>query len=112
MAQAVKKLQSLDNSFTVIPDPKKVSSSKKATFYVSSVPRELDLSFQEVLSAAQGKGCVSRSELAALPHWGAERAKQTLAAMVQEGVCLVDEGDRSGETLFWFPVLSELGGVA
>lgn len=107
----MKKLQSLDRSFTVIPDPKKVPSSKKATFYVSSVPRELDLSFQEVLAAAQGPGYVSRAALAALPHWGPERAKQTLAAMVQEGVCLVDEGDASGATLFWFPVLSALGNL-
>jgi hypothetical protein len=102
----VKKLQSLDKSFTVIPDPKKVPLSKKCKFYVSSVPIELDLGFQEVLSAAQAKGHVSVDEVASLPNWSKERAKQALRSMVQDGMCLIDKGDRAGVVLYWFPVLS------
>jgi EAP30/Vps36 family len=105
--QAVKKLEILDKSFTVIPDPAKVANKKGTKFYVSSVPREIDMAFQDVFQAAQGQGCVSQPALAQLPKWSAERAKLTLGSMVQEGVCMVDEGDPTGETLYWFPVLSE-----
>jgi EAP30/Vps36 family len=107
--QAVKKLEILDKSFQVIPDPKKVSSSskKRTKFYVSSVPREIDMAFQDVLQAAQGKGYVAQAELAQLPMWSAERAKLTLLSMVQEGVCMIDDGDAGGQTLYWFPVLFE-----
>lgn len=105
-AQAVKKLQVLDKSFTVIPDPKKVANKKDTKFYVSSVPREVDMGFQDVFQAAHGKGWVSRQQLAQLPMWNDERAKQQLQAMVQEGVCMIDRGDPSGHVLYWFPVLA------
>lgn len=65
------------------------------------------MAFQDVLHAAGGKGHVSRDELAALPSWNVERARLTLASMVQQGVCMIDEGAPDGRTLFWFPVLFE-----
>lgn len=104
--QAVKKLQGLDRSFTVIPDPKKVAVGKGTTFYISSVPRELDTSFQDVFQAAHSKGFVAAAELAALPHWGEERAKQALQAMLAEGVCMLDSGAPDGVPLYWFPVVA------
>jgi hypothetical protein len=105
--QAVKKLETLDKSFTVIPDPKRTSDKKHTSFYVSSVPREIDMAFQDVLQAAGAKCYVARDELAGLPHWNVERARLTLAQMVQQGVCMIDEGAPNGRTLFWFPVLFE-----
>ena len=110
--QAVKKLQGLDRSFSVIPDPKKVSNKKGTTFYVSSVPRELDTSFQDVFQAAHGKGFVAQRELSALPQWSEERAKQALRAMLAEGVCMLDEGDPSGDLLYWFPAVERSAAAA
>jgi hypothetical protein len=105
-SQAVKKLQVLDKSFTVIPDPNKVASKKDTTFYISSVPREVDMGFQDVFQAAHEKGWLSQQQLAQLPMWSDERAKQQLRAMVQEGICMIDRGDSSGHVLYWFPVLA------
>ena len=65
------------------------------------------MAFQDVLQAAGSKAYVARDELAGLPMWNVERARLTLASMVQQGVCMIDEGAPDGLTLFWFPVLFE-----
>jgi EAP30/Vps36 family len=114
-AQAVSKLQALDRSFTVTPDPKKVRRGRGARFYINSVPREVDSNLQDILDAATAAaanrggvgGCVTLEELAARPTWTGTRAELALQAMVQDGTCMVDDGDPSGERLFWFPVLAQ-----
>ena len=103
----MRKLEALDASFTVIPDPGKSGLRKGVKYFVNSVPREVDMAFQDVLQAAQPQGCVAARDLAQLPMWGTARAELILSQMVQEGVCMVDEGDPSGHTLFWFPAIFE-----
>lgn len=101
--QAVNKLQALDTSFTVIPDPKKVQSKKGCVFYVNSVPRELDMNVHDVLNAAGDAGFVTLEQLASRPTWTTRRAELALQTMIKEGTCLVDDGHPQGVRLFWFP---------
>jgi EAP30/Vps36 family len=99
----VGKLQALDKSFTVIPDPKKLKNKKRTTFYVNSVPRELDMNIHDVLEMAREKGYVTIDALEARPTWTRRRAELALESMIKDGTCLIDDGDPSGQRLFWFP---------
>lgn len=103
LLQAVSKLQALDNSFTVIPNPKKVQSKKGCVFYINSVPRELEMNVHDVLDAAGDAGFVTLEQLAARPTWTTRRAELALQAMIKDGTCLIDDGDPRGVRLFWFP---------
>ena len=107
--QAVSKLQALDESFTVLPNPKKVKSKKGVTFYVNSVPRELDMNLHDVLGLARDSGYVTLEQLAAKPSWTHRRAEMVLEAMIKDGTCLIDDGASNGIRLFWFP--SSAGGM-
>ena len=107
--QAVSKLQALDKSFTVLPDPKKVKTKKGVTFYVNSVPRELDMNLHDVLGLAKDSGYVTLEQLAAKPSWTHRRAELVLEAMIKDGTCLIDDGASDGIRLFWFP--SSAGGM-
>lgn len=101
--QAVGKLQALDNSFTVIPDPKKVKSKNGVTFYVNSVPRELDMNLHDVLGLAKDTGCFTLEQLAEKPSWTRRRAELALEAMIKDGTCMIDNGSPDGVRLFWIP---------
>jgi EAP30/Vps36 family len=119
-AQAVSKLQALDSSFTVTPDPKKVpfkflkSGGKGVKFYINSVPREVNSNLQDVLAAAADMftggfsgGFLTLEGLSARPTWTRTRAELALQSMIQDGTCMIDDGDPTGERLFWLPVLAQ-----
>lgn len=101
--QAVGKLQALDTSFSVIPDPTKVKTKKGVTFYVNSVPRELDMNLHDVLGLARDAGWITLEQLAAKPSWTHRRAELVLESMIKDGTCLIDDGAADGIRLFWFP---------
>jgi ESCRT-II complex subunit VPS22 len=101
--QAVGKLQALDRSFTVIPDPKSVKSKKGVTFYVNSVPREMDMNLHDILGLARETGCITLEQLASTPTWTRRRAELALESMIKDGTCLIDNGAPDGVRLFWFP---------
>lgn len=101
--QAVKKLQALDNSFSVIPNPKVVQSKKGTVFYINSVPRELEMNVHDILDAAGHAGHITLEQLAARPTWTMRRAELALQAMIKDGTCLIDDGDQRGIRMFWFP---------
>lgn len=98
--QAVKKLRSLDKSFSVV-------RGAHGTF-VSSVPRELDADLPEVLAAAEATGYVSVRSLSERPQWTPARAELALQGMLKEGTCMIDDGGPGGQRLYWFPVLASV----
>lgn len=101
--QAVNKLQALDNSFSVIPNPKKVQSKKGTVFYINSVPRELEMNVHDILDTAGDAGHITLEQLASRPTWTTRRAELALQSMIKDGTCLIDDGDPRGIRLFWFP---------
>ena len=43
--------------------------------------------------------------------WQEERAVEALWALLKEGLALVDDQGPGGQRLYWFPCLSDAGGV-
>ncbi|XP_046568297.1 vacuolar-sorting protein SNF8-like isoform X1 [Haliotis rubra] len=96
LLRAIKKLKILGNGFTVIP--------MGTTFMIQSVPGELTMDHTTLLTQAQAKGYVTKSQLEKELKWEEERARRALDFMVKEGLAWVDDVPR-GDRQFWFPSL-------
>lgn len=73
---------------------------------VRSVPGALSSDGSAALELAGGRGWVTQAALEEGLGWGAPRAAAALAALLAEGVALVDDPPGGGEDRrFWFPCL-------
>ena len=55
---------------------------------------------------AQDKGHIAVSELQGVAKWQRERAMAALRELLKRGMAMIDDGDPSGERLYWFPGIS------
>ena len=72
---------------------------------VRSVPGALSSDGSAVLELVGGRGWVTAKQLGEGLRWPAARADAALAALLADGVALVDDGGRDGVRRHWFPCL-------
>uniref|UniRef100_A0A061R637 Vacuolar protein sorting-associated protein n=1 Tax=Tetraselmis sp. GSL018 TaxID=582737 RepID=A0A061R637_9CHLO len=97
VVRAARKLKVLGSGFAVV----QVGSQKM----VRSVPGELSRDHNAILELAQGSQNVTLKQLLGI-GWTEQRAMSALQQLLDEGLALVDEGDPSGATRYWFPCLA------
>jgi hypothetical protein len=119
--RAISKLRSLGQGFRVL----KLGGRP----FVQSVPNDLKEDYSRVLElaaeavagssgAGSGTGAVSEgrgltaAEVAERARWPRHQAESALDELLKEGLCMVDDGDPSGQRLYWFPSLWAAAGAA
>lgn len=98
VVRAIQKLKVLGNGFDLV----KLGPSS----YVRSVPGELSMDTSRVLELAQGRGCLSVSDLVRTAGWTQLRAEDALAALLKQELAMIDDGAPDGVRLYWFPCIS------
>lgn len=94
MERAIKKLGVLGSGFKIVPVGARVM--------VVSVPYELNRDHSTVLSLAESKGYVTKSQLQRANNWPTSRVDRVLGSMLRVGMAWID--DQAGkERQFWFP---------
>lgn len=51
-------------------------------------------------------GVAMTADLAMRAGWARERCDKVLAELLREGLAMIDDGDPSGQRLYWFPALA------
>lgn len=69
--------------------------------YVRSVPGELSLDSNILISLAEGMGYVTKSQVLSLQGWDNLRADAALETLMADGLAMIDTQDLSGQQLFW-----------
>ncbi|KAK9170540.1 hypothetical protein Syun_002680 [Stephania yunnanensis] len=102
--RAISKLKVLGSGFEVI------SVGKKKL--VRSVPTELNKDHNEILELAQANGFVTVDEIERRFSWSSGRAADALETLLEEGLAMIDDGDKDGRRRYWFPCVSFSASIA
>ncbi|CDP05766.1 unnamed protein product [Coffea canephora] len=102
--RAISKLKVLGSGFEVI------SVGKRKV--VRSVPTELNKDHNEILELAQAQGFVTVDEVQRRLSWPSGRATDALETLLDEGLAMIDDGDKDGRRRYWFPCVSSISSYA
>ncbi|KAH1197471.1 Vacuolar protein sorting-associated protein 22 1 [Glycine soja] len=75
---------------------------------VRSVPTELNKDHNEILELAQAQGFVTVDEVERRLSWSSGRAIDALDTLLDEGLAMIDDGDKDGRRRYWFPCVSPI----
>jgi ESCRT-II complex subunit VPS22 len=98
IVRAIRKLKVLGGGFDLV--------GVGSLAFVRSVPGELNTDKNRVLELAHAQGYVSRAGAAQSTGWSRQRVEEVLAALLKEGLAMLDEGAPDGVALYWFPCTS------
>ncbi|KFK27099.1 hypothetical protein AALP_AA8G334200 [Arabis alpina] len=98
--RAISKLKVLGSGFEVITVGKKK--------LVRSVPTELNKDHNQILELAQGQGFVTVEEVHRRHSWTSGRVIDALETLLEEGLAMIDDGDKDGKRRYWFPCVSSV----
>ncbi|CAD5324609.1 unnamed protein product [Arabidopsis thaliana] len=96
--RAISKLKVLGSGFEVITIGKKK--------LVRTVPTELNKDHNQMLELALSQGFVIVEEVQRRLSWTSGRVIDALETLLEEGLAMINNGDKDGKCRYWFPCVS------